>query len=229
MPAIKSTHSTDYANFGKGRFDVVSGSKMQRIREHAGQTILDVGCGPGAYIRSLRAKGYVVDGVDGNPLFVQQASTPESNIYQIDLNQDLLDPIPDRKYETVMALDVIEHINRPKQLLEAMVRVASKNVLVSVPVRMSDGLAHLGLLHGAYLDPTHLHYFRPIELRTLLQEAGLVDIAICSLMTVPPILSPLFPTSLHKGINLLNRLVQRLIIHEDSWLIMFAVGYKSRK
>jgi ubiquinone/menaquinone biosynthesis C-methylase UbiE len=224
---IQSTKDDAYARFGRGRFDVVSGSKLSRILTHAGQSILDVGCGPGAYIRTLRERGYQVDGVEGNDIMADEAMTTGATIYRSDLDEKGLSFIEDNSYDTVICLDVLEHLYHPSVTLRELVRVSKKNVIVSVPAEVPSELSQTGLTYAAYLDPTHLRYYTPQKLRSDLSVSGLRNIDIHSTFSVQPILTHLFPLRLRPLIRLLNTVLLHMIKPETNWSVLLGVGYKT--
>ena len=222
-----STHDSAYADFGRGRFDIVSGSKMSRIVAHAGTSILDVGCGPGVYIRALREQGYYVDGVEGNVTMAKEAQKTGAQIYQNDLDVDALSFLPDNSYDTTICLDVLEHLQHPLNLLGDLVRVAKKNVIVSVPAKTPDDLSQAGLVYAAYIDPTHLRYYSPQELRSAMQDVGLQNIEILPTFGIKSINEYLFPKHIKPLMRLLNRIFAHLMVPEANWSVLLGIGYKN--
>lgn len=225
-PTGASTEDRAYAEFGRGRFDVVSGSKLAHIMAIAGKSILDVGCGPGAYVRALRERGYTVDGVDSNPMFVAEARKSNARIYEADLDVEGLRPVADGSYDTVMALDVLEHVKAPSALLSEMVRVCRRNIVVTVPAEAPSGLTQAGLLYGSYLDPTHRRYYTPSGLRELLLDARLHGVTVVATWTLQPLMTHLFPSSLKSILAIANRLLVRLVTPESNWAVLLGYGVK---
>lgn len=58
--------------------------------------IIDVGCGPGIYVKALRELGYEVDGIDPDP------RCPERQVSMFDV---------EGKYDLAICLEVAEHID----------------------------------------------------------------------------------------------------------------------
>lgn len=58
--------------------------------------IIDVGCGPGIYVKALRELGYKVDGIDPDP------RCPEKQVSMFDV---------EGKYDLAICLEVAEHID----------------------------------------------------------------------------------------------------------------------
>lgn len=118
----------DYALFGRSAFGSVSNAKFSRILQFSGPSILDVGCGPGLYIEKLISHGYQVTGVEGNSFFVQEALKFTDQVFQIDLDRNGLSQFSDASFDTVIMLDIIEHLVDDYNLLSEAARVAKKRL-----------------------------------------------------------------------------------------------------
>jgi hypothetical protein len=103
----------------------------------AGSKVCDLGCGQGKYVRFLRDGQIDCDGFDGNP------NTPQMTHGMCGV-VDLSQPIRlQRKYDTVMSLEVAEHIPREFQdvyLANLTVHAQRKLVLSwAIPGQAGDG------------------------------------------------------------------------------------------
>jgi 2-polyprenyl-3-methyl-5-hydroxy-6-metoxy-1,4-benzoquinol methylase len=75
--------------------------------QHAGKTILDLGCGYGAYSLALAAEeGRQCVGSDVNMHYLASASGSGLPVVAV----DSVLPFPDRSFDTVILLEVIEHV-----------------------------------------------------------------------------------------------------------------------
>lgn len=216
-----------YASFGRTAFSTVSGSKLARIRQHAGHSILDVGCGPGLYLERLANLGYQVTGVDGNSIFVQKALRFTDRVFQIDLDREGLARFPDSAFETVLLLDVLEHVADDKRLLREAARIANRNVLLSVPAQVPEGMKNTQLVFASYVDPTHRRYYTYETLQETLAEIGFASVSIEGALGFTPILYDLFPNHLKYPLKMLNRFVKRFSDPKLLTSVWFAVGSKS--
>jgi hypothetical protein len=90
-----------------------------------GGTVLDIGAGMCEGLRIYESKGIEAYGVDVDPRLVNQHTRLRiiSNLSQI----------PDDSYDTVTAMDVIEHIVDDVIAMRHFIRIARKRVIVTTP------------------------------------------------------------------------------------------------
>jgi 2-polyprenyl-3-methyl-5-hydroxy-6-metoxy-1,4-benzoquinol methylase len=134
--------------------------------EHAGERVLDLGCGLGGYSRVLADRGREVIAFDVVPEYVERARA-------LGVAAELYDgerlPLPDRAVDTVVLIEVIEHLDDPAALLREARRVARRNVLVTTPNCTQDfGLVPIEFSH--MLDVDHRQFFTASSLRQLLDS-----------------------------------------------------------
>ncbi len=216
-----------YASFGRAAFGSISGSKFARIQQYAGHSILDVGCGPGLYLERLASLGHKVAGVDGNSIFVQEALKFTDQVYRVDLDKQGLSQFPDSSFETVLMLDVLEHVLDDKKLLSDAARVANRNVVLSVPAEVLEGMKATQLVFASYVDPTHRRYYSFESLQNVLKEVGFKDFYIETVLGFEPVLSDIFPWYLKFPLRVLNRFLKRISEPNLLTSVWFVVGWKS--
>jgi glycosyltransferase involved in cell wall biosynthesis len=142
-------------------------------------TVLDLGCA-GGYMSALleRERGCRATGVDRFPL---GANIKLSRFIEHDLN----DGIPDvnvAEYDSVLLLDVIEHLNVPEiffdRLRDAMKYCTRTKLIISTPnigflvVRLMLLLGQFNYGKRGILDMTHTRLFTFSSLRRLLEQRG---------------------------------------------------------
>ncbi len=144
------------------------------VNQHAGDTILDLGCGYGAYSLALKSDGRKCVGCDINLKYLTKASSSGLPVVAV----DTVLPFPDRSFDTVILLEVIEHVPELENILKEAFRVARRNVLITVP--NAEGLERLqenDVTYGHMLSSDHVHFFEPASLKELLgRHAGKIEI-----------------------------------------------------
>lgn len=139
--------------------------------------ILDVGCGMGYAMLTLRDWGYEnVEGIDVDPGQVQACLNKQLNVVQTDDSIDYLNRLPDT-YDLILALDVIEHIPHTEQLeFVRAIRRALKpgGIFICTVPNANSALAN----RWRYDDWTHHLSFTEHSLDFLLFNAGFENIQV---------------------------------------------------
>ena len=187
-------------------------------RRIGGACIADVGCGQGdlyGYVRSRFAR-YV--GIDA----VQYEDFPEqAEFCHLDLDSGVL-PLADGSADVVAAIEVIEHLENPREFMRKLVRLAAPGgwIIVTTPNQLSFlSLLTLIVKHRfqAFQDvhyPTHLTALLEVDLRRVAAEAGLAKIEIeysqsgripLTRRHYPRWLSRLFPRALSENVLVIGQ------------------------
>jgi 2-polyprenyl-3-methyl-5-hydroxy-6-metoxy-1,4-benzoquinol methylase len=150
-------------------------------------TILDIGCNSGLLGKELLKKHVVSDGVDINPVLINQAKkyyrqTFIRNLYLPQLN------ISPQKYDYIVLSDILEHLPRPDLLLLDLGQYLKKSgiIIVSLP-NIARLEIRLQLLFGKFdygkngiLSSDHLRFFTK---KTAIQMFQSVN---CSVVNIIP-------------------------------------------
>jgi SAM-dependent methyltransferase len=144
----------------------VDGALVDFVAAHAGRAVLDLGCGLGGYSRALAERGFELRGLDVVPDYVERARS-------IGVDAELYDgqriPMEDGSVDTVMLLEVLEHLDDPARLLREARRVARHGVLVTTPNCTQDfGEVPVEFTH--MLDVDHRQFFTASSLGQLLDD-----------------------------------------------------------
>src|SRR5216117_406598 len=105
------------------------GAFVRFARRHAGTSVLDLGCGFGAYSCVLAGEGWKCVGCDINIDYLRTAALKGLPV----VGADSALPFLDRSFDTVLIFEVLEHVADVEKLLAEAFRVARKNVLITVP------------------------------------------------------------------------------------------------
>lgn len=179
------------------------------VEEKSPESILDVGCSNGEFSSFLGMEvGHCrVTGIDVDCYDIEEASKI-IEAYCYNLEEYPLSKmcwIGDRKFDTIIFADVLEHLTHPDEILKDAANVLSDggNILVSIPnfqyfkVRAKVAFGQMEYEDYGPLDKTHLRFFGYQSARSLVTKAGydIVDIKF----TVKPsnwmfgVLSKIFP------------------------------------
>jgi 2-polyprenyl-3-methyl-5-hydroxy-6-metoxy-1,4-benzoquinol methylase len=125
-----------------GRFLRRVDEAIQSIRP---DSILDVGCGEGIVTERLaRRTGVPTVGVDiGDDVMRRQWSKRSASSLTFAAASAYSLPFDDASFDCVCALEVLEHLERPRDALAEMARVARRTMLLSVPREPLWRLSHL--------------------------------------------------------------------------------------
>ena len=136
------------------------------VQEHAGRIVVDLGCGLGGYSKVLSERGFDVRGFDVVPEYVERAR-------ELGVRADVYDgerlPLEDDSVDTVILIEVIEHLEHPERLLAEAGRVARAGVLVTAP-NCTQSFGRVPIEFSHMLDVDHKQFFTRESLTALLNE-----------------------------------------------------------
>jgi methionine biosynthesis protein MetW len=161
-----------------------------RVDAHfpGGELVVDLGCGDGAWIESVRRRYTRAVGIDiGDAASTLRGGSIEGwEFLQMDLNQGAL-PLPDGSADGVRANQVIEHVANPLQFVKEAWRVLRPGgvfVATTPNIRYLRHIVNLvikgrgPLTSGAALrtpqvwDDGHIHFFTTRDLEWLARAGG---------------------------------------------------------
>lgn len=136
------------------------------VKEYAlGKRVLDVGCAQGWYIKYLKDLGFEVQVCDVEKViefddvpFVQGSAT------------DL--PFADNSFDTVLAINIVEHVEDEEKALSELRRVTNKRLLLSVPNSADDLLQKYNLTFRHQTDKSHKREYSQAEIKSKLEKVG---------------------------------------------------------
>jgi 2-polyprenyl-3-methyl-5-hydroxy-6-metoxy-1,4-benzoquinol methylase len=141
-----------------------------------GLRVLDLGCRSGALTRAY-ADGNTVVGVDVDRVALEEAAKLGIETRWADVEEPL--EVGDASFDVVVAGELLEHLREPARVVaEAWRALRPGGRLVgSVPnaYRLKNRLRFL-LGTPPERDPTHLHMFRPADVRGLLRDFHEVEL-----------------------------------------------------
>jgi len=157
----QKNHQTTYAKRG------LNPDRLQAIRDFAGSSILDVGCGSGAYILRL-AQDYDIRGVD-----YQRYDTWDAMPDRFAVSEASELTMEENSVDTVLSFEALEHLENPAKALKEYYRVCRKNVILSVPnCDVTAGMKQSGMTYYHWTDPTHINFFNRESIGQLVESCG---------------------------------------------------------
>ncbi len=137
--------------------------------------VLDLGCGDGLFLNMLKNKGIKGIGIEVSEIAIKKARTKELNVRQFNFTTNKL-PFPDNSFETVVLLDVLEHLYQPTRVLKEVHRVSKRNLLISVP-NFNSLPARIQMLLGKIPENNkhrqgHVYWMSYSIIKDLLEESS---------------------------------------------------------
>ncbi len=124
---------------------------------------LDVGCGDGVVSKLVSEQGHDVLGIDNDQTGLEFAAdnAPEAQFRLMDIK-----PIHPDKWEYMVCLNVIEHLEKPELIKQIFNRNITKAAIIITDIPQGD------------LPPEHVHEFTPYELKQMFHTRKVVPFRI---------------------------------------------------
>jgi glycosyltransferase involved in cell wall biosynthesis len=151
------------------------------LLEHGvkGKKILELGVGDASLTKRLKGNGAVIDGVEFDKVYIEQADPYCERIFSGDLNKiETLNL--DNDYDIIVAADILEHLIDPEYVLSKLKTNLKKDglLVVSLP-NVANIYVRMSLLFGRFnyhskglLDKTHLHFYTISTASSMLAKTG---------------------------------------------------------
>jgi len=190
-------------------------SSHMRLLEMIGQAprqLLDIGCGQGELSHWARERGHYVVAIDQRPPRFKVDEFIEADI------GNRLPLEPDRKFNTILLADVLEHLPNPVEvLISAREHLApGGRILVSIPnavhwsIRLLVASGRFDYTNQGILDRGHLRFFTLASASRLFKDA---ELEIISRLTTPlpweKIVPPVFGKYLRERVEKLDYFATR--------------------
>jgi SAM-dependent methyltransferase len=133
--------------------------------------LLDVGCGSGEWLATMRELGWQVEGVDFDENAIRVAKQSKLPVHHGSLEQQ---NFPNESFDAVVLNHVIEHVLNPIDTLAECARILKRGGKLVLFTPNSSSLSHqLFKQNWRGLEPPrHLHIFSMQSMHLLLERAG---------------------------------------------------------
>ncbi|MBY0528803.1 MAG: bifunctional 2-polyprenyl-6-hydroxyphenol methylase/3-demethylubiquinol 3-O-methyltransferase UbiG [Rhabdochlamydiaceae bacterium] len=167
---------------------------LETIAEHVGMNkkVLDLGCGGGLLSNTLALAGHEVTGIDLSMNSLREAQvrdTTQSVTYLCRAAEDL--PFENNSFDIVAAMDLLEHVDDPKTVIQEVGRVLKPNGLFFFHTFNRNFLSYLMVIKG--IDwcvpnaPKDMHlYSHFITPRELTQQCKEVNLTVEKMLGLHP-------------------------------------------
>lgn len=159
---------------------------------------IDVGCGGGLVSSSLCRLGSDVTGIDASPaaIYVAKKYAQEA---KLDISYEQLSPEeylaaePEKKFDLVVALEIIEHVSDPKDFMQSLATLTKPGGFCVISTINRTMLSYLVAIIGAEyvmrMLPKGTHewkkFLKPDEVTSLARSVGLKPIKLQGLRYNP--------------------------------------------
>ena len=166
---MKNYYTEHSDEFGWG---IKQGIPQYKINELlplvSGNRILDIGCGPGAFVDVLASRGFEATGIDLTPKFISFAKKNYQGKFLV--GDALSLPFENKSFDTVFIRNVIEHLENDLGAIKEALRVGHKVVII-VPHQTPLALKKHGLIFSHYQDTSHLRTYTKKSLLEITSQA----------------------------------------------------------
>ncbi len=143
------------------------------------ERVLEIGCGEGEIATRLRARFPQIVGLDLPDAGLREHWSKREGVAFLHGDAQHL-PFPDRTFDLVVAVEVLEHLPDPASGLAELARVGRRDLVLSVPrepIFRGGNLATGRHVRALGNTPGHLnHWSTPAFLRFVSREAALVEV-----------------------------------------------------
>lgn len=143
-------------------------------------SVLEIGCHTGYFSRVILDKGHDVLGIEKNPEAAGVAYGNNIPVICGDIEDPAIISSLNRKFDTVLFMDVLEHLNNPADVLKRTRSVLNKNgkIIITGP-NIAYWAARKDLMLGkknrddcGTFDKTHLHFYTASSWKSMVEYAG---------------------------------------------------------
>jgi ubiquinone biosynthesis O-methyltransferase len=155
--AQASTNPLRMSAFVRGRYEKCVQLLESRLGRLTNKSVLDFGCGDGAFSNELTRAGASVSGIDSSEAAIASARKRHGILgtkAEFFCESCYETHFPDCSFDGLVSTDVIEHVQHPERFLQEIMRVLKPGgvAVISTPIRLTE--QPLDILHVAEWFPS---------------------------------------------------------------------------
>ena len=144
-------------------------SELLRAYLPAGSSVVDTGCGAGAYGPALGAAGHAWLGLETNDYCCELLTRRQLPFRRVESDQL---PCADAEFDCAISIEVVEHTKDPAAFVAEIARIVRRRALFSVPnIELLPYLHDWRVVPWHLLEADHQNFFTRASLHTLLQRS----------------------------------------------------------
>ena len=169
--------------WGKKTLDIVKLASVLKLKSSKVDAYLDVGCGDGRYLKIMHEKYKVQkNGIHGLELDYDATSKLKAAGFQVYQKQveDLVE-IKDGTIDLITMFHVIEHVDNPNIVIQNLTKFLKSDGHLAIETpnfKSMDARIFKKRFWGGYHFPRHWHLFCRQTLTQLIEQNGLVVVAV---------------------------------------------------
>lgn len=151
--------------------------RVRKVKRYLNGRILDIGCCSGPLVPYIPdMEGYVGIDIDSNAIRVHRERYPDNTLYCLDVQDS--DIPQDGEFDTMVAMAVLEHLERPEDFLDRYVPLVRHGgtFVFTTPTPLGDHV-HKLLAKFKIANPdvgdVHFNIFKPGQLAELIEKYGI--------------------------------------------------------
>lgn len=151
-------------------------ARVMSLPAKPGGRLLEVGFGNGQTLRRMQSLGWDVQGIEFDPVAVNNARASGLNVHLGDLASQAF---PESSFDAVVSSHVIEHLPDPEGFLYECLRLLKREgaLVIYTPNSRSFGHRVFGRNWRGLEPPRHLHLFNAENLPEMVRRSGFSEIS----------------------------------------------------
>jgi 2-polyprenyl-3-methyl-5-hydroxy-6-metoxy-1,4-benzoquinol methylase len=132
-------------------------------------SLLDIGCGTGAFLKTMQEKEWQVKGIEPD----EDARKLAKQLYGLSIDEPaIMNELKDHSFDAITLWHVLEHVHHLHEYIEQLKRLLKPagKLFIAVPNYQSKDAAIYRLHWAAYDIPRHLYHFSPKSINVLMQQ-----------------------------------------------------------